>query len=292
HRPSVAVTTARRSKIFHGCRKDTIDLNRIQSWVRLFSAYRHAVGERAIQDWLQQFAAEEQGIAGRVLDCVEFFSQNQIDDAFRVVLSHLNGWNSDATKRRGQWRFVAYSSSAGESGDSMLHKFRNANNLAGSRHNHLFIHRSDIMRQRLGREDTVVLIDDFVGTGEQACDSWTKAYFGELLAEVGQVYLVVVAACKQGVQRLAEKTEIEVISHVLLDDAEDVFSDSCAHFTSSEKQTLLSYCTKANPRLPRGRGACGLLIVFAHTCPNNSIPVLHARNRRWKGLFPRYNRQE
>ncbi|MFZ1933057.1 MAG: hypothetical protein WCB27_16790, partial [Thermoguttaceae bacterium] len=25
HRPSVAVTTARRSKIFHGCRKDTVE---------------------------------------------------------------------------------------------------------------------------------------------------------------------------------------------------------------------------------------------------------------------------
>ena len=56
----------------------------------------------------------------------------------------------------------------------------------------------------------------------------------------------------------------------------------------SEKDALLEYCKRADRKYPRGYGDCGFVLVLAHKTPNNSIPVLHANNVRWKGLFPRY----
>ena len=219
---------------------------------------------------------------------MDFFSHDQIAAAFRSVLKGLDGWHRDARKRQGQWRFIPYSASAGESGDSMMHKFRHANNLAGRQYNDLFIYRSDILREELGHEDVVVLVDDFVGTGSQACDSWSEQ-FGELLAEVGRVYLVVVAACEHGIRRVRDETDLQVVPHFSLAEADNVFADRCTRFSRTEKEALLKYCEQADPGNPRGKGDCGLLVVFAHACPNNSIPVLHAAHSHWEGLFRRYN---
>jgi len=269
-------------------RNTPIDSRRFRAWIRDFGGYRYTISEERIRDWIRQFNEEHRDLAARILDCVEFFSHDQIVTAFRSVLRGMEGWHPDPSKRKGRWRFVAYSASAGESGDSMLHKFRHANQLAGRRFNELFIHRSDILRERLGPEDTVVLVDDFVGTGEQACDAWSKQ-FGELLTEVGRVYLVVVAACRRALTRVAEETDLEVVPHLEFTEAYNVFAAQCRRFDAAEKGALLDYCRRADQQEPRGKGDCGLLVVFAHTCPNNSIPVLHRSNRAWEGLFRRYD---
>ncbi len=268
-------------------RKTRIDLKRLRAWSNDFSSYRHNVSEDRIRDWIHQFD-KDNDLAARILDCIDYFTHDQIAGAFRSVLQGLNGWSINEHDRVGTWRFIAYSASAGESGDSMLHKFRHANNLASREYNELFIHRSDILRERLGKKDTVVLIDDFVGSGDQACDAWANQY-GELLAGVGRVYLIVVAACHIATRRIASETGLELVPHFHLTEADDIFSSNCQYFNLHEKETLLEYCSKAEPKQPQGHGDCGLLVVFAHTCPNNSIPILHKSNKNWEALFRRYN---
>ena len=73
--------------------------------------------------------------------------------------------------------------------------------------------RSDLVRQNLGSNDTVVLLDDFSGTGKQVCDAWSdpETAFGELLAEVGKVYLVLVAATKDAKRRISDETPMSVM---------------------------------------------------------------------------------
>ncbi len=271
-------------------RDAAIDLRRIRTWVTEFANYRHSIPEERIRDWIRQFNDDDrdEALAARILDCVEFYSHDQISAAFRSVLRGLDGWDVTQKRRVGKWRFVAYSASAGESGDSMLHKFRQANNLASKRYNELFIHRSDILRSGLGNEDTVVLVDDFVGSGGQVCDAW-DAQYGELLADIGRVYLVVVAAYCDGLERIRDEIDLEVVPQHYLIHSDNIFSDDCRHFTTSEKTRLLSYCKKADSKNPKGHGECGLVVVFAHGCPNNSIAVLRAANQKWEGLFRRYN---
>src|SRR5271170_195701 len=108
---------------------------------------------------------------------------------------------------------AAMSSSAGESGDSMLHQFRIANNLDGDRFKKLFMSRSDFVSEKLTAEDTVVLLDDFSGTGTQVCNAWTDpaVAFGELLAGAGKVYLIVVAASKAARQKITRETSISLM---------------------------------------------------------------------------------
>lgn len=269
-------------------RNAAINAQRIRAWGNEFANYRHAVSEQRLLEWIEQFAPNHRDLSARVLDCIDIITHDQIAAAYKSILRGLDGWNRDEGRRVGKWRFVAYSASAGESGDAMLHKFRIANNLAGDCYKDLFIHRSDLLREELGPDDSVVFIDDFVGSGDQACKSWGDV-FGELVANIGRVYLVVVAAQQQALQRISTETDLEVVSQICLAKSDNVFDSACKHFNNDEKSALLGYCQKVDRKKPKGHGDCGLLLVFAHSCPNNSIPILHKSKRNWEPLFRRYN---
>lgn len=269
-------------------RNTPIDMSRMSNWMDDFSGYRHAITEQRIQRWLDQFNTEHQDIAARILDCVDFISHEQMVQAFREILNSLDGWHSDENQRQGKWRFIAFSGSAGESGDTMLHKFRLANGLNGKRYNNLFIHRSDLLREDLGVGDTIVFVDDFSGTGKQVTDAW-KEYLHEIMPEGPNVYLILVAASIDAREKINQETGLTAYPYIELNSGDNLFSRDCRCFLDTEKQIILEYCRRANRQNPKGRGECGFVIIFAHTCPNNSIPILHAHHPNWHGLFRRYD---
>lgn len=266
-----------------------IDAKRYSRWTSNFGSYRAPVTTVTIEGWLRQFGAD-QDLAARVLDVVEFYGQSQIHAAYKEALATLDGWHKSPPKRRGRWRFAAMSGNAGESGDAMLHQFRIANGLDAKQLNELFVSRSDLFRQPKSDDDVVVLLDDFSGTGTQVCDAWNDpaTSFGSLLAGVGKVYLILVAASKAARKRISHETGICPVPAHELDDTDNVFSDRCRYFTRADRIKLLHYGELADRRHPRGFGDCGFVVVFQHQAPNNSIPILHADHARWTGLFPRH----
>jgi hypothetical protein len=210
-----------------------------------------------------------------------------MEAAFSQIITGLPGWHKNEKKRKGRWRFLAFSVGAGESGDTMLHKFRTALGLAGNQYKSLFIYKSDLLREQLCAQDNIVLIDDFAGTGKQACNAW-RDIFAELLPGNPKTYLMVIAAGQRAVDRINQETKLRVAARYILGSDDDIFSEACRHFTQQDKDRLAEYCSIANSQWPRGYGDCGFVLVLAHRTPNNSIPVLYAEHRRWKGLFPRY----
>ncbi|MGC4031565.1 MAG: hypothetical protein QM754_07500 [Tepidisphaeraceae bacterium] len=239
-----------------------------------------------LSEWLDQFAANDRDVAARVLDVVEFIPAEEIDAAFRSLLKRLPGWHRFKKRRTGKFVFVAFSRTAGESGDSMLHRFRLANNLNTRYFDKLFIGRSDLLRQGLGKDDTVVFLDDFVGSGNQAVDAWT-GMFQELTATVGNVYLLAVAAFARGVDRIRKETRLGLLAHRNLNNRDSMPHDDCSRFSAAEKARIDDYCRIASTKNPWGYGGCGLVVVLAHQCPNNSLAILHESCQNWDPLFPR-----
>jgi DNA-directed RNA polymerase subunit N (RpoN/RPB10) len=264
-----------------------INARRYQRWLAIFSGYRNPVTQRLIELWLNCFAGRDQDLAARILDSVHFIGYQQIQHCFRQILAGFEsiGWHSNQRRRRGRWFFVAFSGSVGESGDRMIHEFRMANSMTRKQFDYLFIHRSELVANKIGPNDTVVLIDDFSGTGKQVSDSWQV--FHELLAGGPRIILVLVAATSAAIQRIRDETGMEVRCCTRLQNSDNIFADECEHFTEAEKDTLLGYCGAANKNIPKGFGDCGLVLVLVHRCPNNTIPILHANHDDWIGLFPR-----
>ena len=268
-----------------------IDAKRFKLWIDHFGSYRSGITQIVIENWLGQFQKNDNDLGARILDTVEYYGQAQIHATFREALRSLEGWDASPSKRIGRWRFAAMSSSAGESGDSMLHEFRVANNLDKKLYKEMFVHRSELLKLSPTPTDTVVLLDDFSGTGSQICKAWIDpdTAFGELLAGVGRVYLVLVAASTAALNRIANETTMSVVCANKLKENDNVFSDHCKHFTKSDRTKLLHYGRIAAPTKPKGFGDCGFVVVFQHRAPNNAIPILHANNAAWSGLFPRHD---
>ncbi len=276
-----------------------IDAKRYNRWIATFGSYRGGITTPIIESWFDNFEDADQDLGARILDTVEYYGQSQIHAAYRQALTGLPGWHRLSSKRDGKWRFAAMSGSAGESGDAMLHHFRVANRLDTKAFNELFVSRSDLFRQpllpdtdpqKLGEDDIVVLLDDFSGTGTQVCKAWNdpETSFGALLAGVGTVYLILVAASKAAGRRISHETTLSLSPAHWLHESDNVFSEKCKHFTAADRDRLLHYGRIADKQNPMGFGDCGFVVVFQHRPPNNSIPILHADHPKWTGLFPRH----
>ncbi len=269
-------------------RGSEITYPRIASWLDSFGSYRHQVTGATLERWLQQFERRDQDTAARLLDVIDFVGQTQMSQLFRQMLGAIPGWHADEQKRGGRWRFVPYSVSSGESGDAMIHSFRLANNLDAKTYNELFIRPRDLLAERLGPGDTVVLVDDFSGTGQQICQSWERPLH-ELLPAEPRTYLMLLGASTAARRRVVDNTPLRPVIGFQLTERDNIFSEACTHFSDEEKRTLLRYCRRASQRYPAGFGDCGFVVVFAHRCPNNSLPVLHMVHEKWAGLFPRHD---
>jgi hypothetical protein len=268
-------------------KRDTpLDHNRYNVW-REFIAYRQAADEGRIDRWLMQFAKKDRDLAARILDTVEFITYDHMSAAFSSVMASLPGWDYDPKKRKGNWRFAPFSGSAGESGDDMIYKFRASMRMNFKKYRELFIHRSDLVKANLGPKDSLVLVDDIAGTGDQACDAWEE-FFKELLPRNPNIYLILVRASVDAIEKILNETAIQVVPYQELTAADNIFAPNCKFFDGAEKKTILHYCQKADAKLPKGYGDSGLVVVFCHRCPNNSIPILHANHNKWRGLFPRH----
>lgn len=267
-------------------RETPVNARRFQKWIGDYGGYRYQVTEHRLNDWLNQFKDDDRIIAARILDSVDFVGHERIANAYRDCLAALPGWDKAAGRRKGKWRFVAFSGSAGESGDSMLHEFRLANGLDSKRFDSLFILRRDLLQENLGADDTVVFVDDFSGTGRQICTAWEET-FRELLVGGPTAYLILAAAGDEALKNIRSKTELSPHVGFRLTNRDRFFHEDCGHFTAEEKRTILKYCEKLQPENPKGMGDCGYAIVFCHRCPNNSIPVLWCHTDAWWAIFPR-----
>jgi hypothetical protein len=155
-------------------------------------------------------------------------------------------------------------------------------------YNELFVNVRDLLRENLGPGDNVVFVDDFAGTGNHVCEAWVND-MAELLPGGPNTYLILVAASSAARQAISETTNLRVNRSFELTEADNIFSEKCHHFDAGEKAALLVHCKKSDKRAPMGYGEYGFVIVFAHRCPNNTIPILHANHEEWIGLFRRHH---
>jgi len=133
----------------------------------------------------------------------------------------------------------------------------------------------------------LVLVDDFVGTGNQATEAWESIQ--GVINDGNQMVLAVLCGTAEGIQRVEDATRgrLNVVCNTTLGENRKIFSKFNSTFTPEEKTILRSYCSRAGSQ-PEGYGNCQLALVFYYRAPNNVISILRTQNAKWKkGLFVR-----
>jgi hypothetical protein len=221
--------------------------------------------------------------------CKMAYSKFREDRIRELVLDNVSIDEAEESFRKGleRCRFTGLGR-ASESGDYFLYPFRQQNSLPVS----LFV--KDLDEIDASVED-LIIVDDFLATGESTIRFWDSNEFAELRKERPDLnsHLMVLVALDEGVSNVRQNTEMDVICPEILDEEYQAFSDSSSIFPEEGlRKTAKNICENYGASLEGSARALGfggseLLVGFFHNVPDNTLPVIWSEKNDWYPLLRR-----
>jgi hypothetical protein len=193
--------------------------------------------------------------------------------------------------------FVGYGK-AGKSGQFMVYLFSHPQPVQGL----VCMELSELLQysEKAIDKEIVFLLDDFIGSGDQASREWRKEREGKSLARVSEknpdlkfVYLALVG-CKEGKEAIERNTPMKVILGEELDERFKCFSSVSEIYKDPTERAEAEKIMREKGRMlyehPLGYDNMQLAVTFCHNTPNDSLPVIWKRmpDRSWWPLFERF----
>jgi hypothetical protein len=258
----------------------------IEDLIEAFSDYQPGAGISVphVMRWLGQFNAQHRLLALKLAKTVKYYGSNSVNRQLRALGQTVSQAVKDQNIPENSVFYLA-GGRAGESGQDMLRRYRNVNDLRNRARQ--FVELLELPAC-LFQSDTpmVVFLDDFVGTGKQMCNYWQQVVY-EYVPEYLPIYLGVVAAFADGIQRIEDNCPLTVLSVHTLTKRNQLLSAGNEVFSRSQKRILRGYCEQwANH--PYGFGEIAALVSFFHGTPNNAPSVIRGskHQRPNRGLLP------
>jgi hypothetical protein len=282
-----------------------VSSHEVRSLVRRWENFKYRgepVGRDQVERWLAQFELPaERRLAFRMLERLRLVNDAQVFTGFRQ-LQRLVARESKVRLARGQKAlshlFVSPLGKVGGSGHQFAYTYRQANNIRSQN----MIDPERLIDRLTSRPDvkTVVLVDDFIGSGKTAIKALTPIAerVGEMKSRPAVTwFLFAVTGLPAGVEAVADSEpgralalQVE-LSHTLTQ-ADMLFSSRSTVYQdpderSRAREMLQRYAKRIGARWPLGFGGHAAPIVFPDNCPNNAPAVLWADSNDWTPLFLR-----
>jgi len=266
--------------------------------------------------WLHNFSNENEIYLALVLaNNILYYTQDQIRYLWKYILMNrvklfllgelfgkgphpnidIERWFPEYLREK--CIFVGYGK-AGKSGQSMVYPFRQSHDIKNLKYMEMFelLHTSE----DFSTIKYVFLLDDFVGSGNQAQTTWRNKIDGKSFDDVHKenpqlefIYLALVGF-KGGKEEIEKKLPIKVILGEELDERFKCFSDVSIIYTDPNIRKKARKVMEEKGRMlykyPLGYDNMELTVAFSHNTPNNSLPVIWKKmpDGSWYPLFERY----
>lgn len=271
--------------------------------VNTWELYRgQAITDDKVRAWLNQFGENsKQRLMFKILQKVRFYQEHPIRIKMklceRVVNQGLVRKYVEGQKKRSDI-LISYLDYPGKSGSYYAKIYADENEIYYKN----VIERGSICKEITENKEiqALVFIDDFIGTGNSACE-----YFEKLANECAEIlkkrdlkiFFLVVCGFREAQEIVEEKLielSLDVKIHICdpLDESAKVFSEKSTIFSNSNerdeaKVVAYEYGIKLVKNNPLGYGGCQSAVIFPDTCPNNSLPILWSDSNNWIPLFKR-----
>lgn len=262
------------------------------------------ITEDLVRTWLGQFDTNvKQRLMFRILKNLYFYTEDRIrskmKEAHGIVVRGIVREIQEAERKRRDV-LISYLDHPGKSGAVYAKMYADENDI----YYRNVVERKSLARvlREPGRAKILVFLDDFIGTADAACK-----HFKELSGECGailrerQVKVFFIAVCgfetaQAKIESTLDKVNLPIHVHIcdVMDESARVFSESSKFFPDSRERNQAkviaweygSYLTR---KAPLGYGDSEAAVVFPHSCPNNSLPILWSLSTapQWKPLFNR-----
>ncbi|MFX0198989.1 MAG: AAA family ATPase, partial [Candidatus Hodarchaeota archaeon] len=298
--PEVDTMLARKSKEDEAYVKSQEIIKLVQGWGEYKGKH---ISADQVRSWLSQFGSYAgQRLMFRILENLTFYTTNlirtKVKEAHGIVnrglVQRIEGGIIEEVQgkrvRKGHKIkrsdiLVSYLDGPGKSGAEYARLYADENSIYYEN----VVERSKIddALEKMQNLQALVFVDDLIGTGDSAC-----GYFESLASECGkilqnkglEVFLIAVVGFQEAQAKIEGKLHelnLPIKVHICdpLDDSAKCFSDSSIIFPDpTERIKAKEICSKHGIKLvrnaPLGYGDCQANIVFANTCPNNSLPIL------------------
>lgn len=262
----------------------------------------------AAMSWLNQFTYEDRIFAIKMLKHFQFLSYDMVSRMLgmlhttqlkeQLISYRFSLGEGSAEERESVFRnelqktvFMPLTPSQGpKSGDLIAYMYKSANNLPPR----LFVRTHGELSCLLASQTkrTLVLLDDFLGTGEQ-CMGVYREHIDGLVGRHSDlaVVLVVCVALEEGIGIVERETGMKIVAGQRLDSAAKAFSDESPVFEElsvhDARQQIEPYGTRLWPQYPLGYGDCQLLLGFHWCPPDNTVTPIWCGGQGWTPIFPR-----
>lgn len=278
--------------------------------------WRRFGGPNDIFRWLHNFTNENEVSLALVLaDNIMYYTLNQIRYLWNIILTNyvklflldeifedkmlpdIEKWFPEYLREK--CIFVGYGR-ASKSGQSMVYFFKQShviNNLS-------YMERFEFLQTHskvLSTKEKVFLLDDFIGSGNQAKAEWFRKRkdgksFNDVYTEnpnLKFVYLALVG-CGEGKKVIERSTPMKVILGEEFDERFKCFSNISTVYSDPKERAEARRVMEEKGRMlyeyPLGYDNMELAIAFFHNTPDNSLPVIWKRmpDGSWYPLFERF----
>ncbi len=187
-----------------------------------------------------------------------------------------------------------------KSGPHMIYPFQQAVSKIISQKDMYFIEYSNFLSSciDLSEKKVIFLLDDFIGTGNQAVKAWKEKVIISNNYESNQHIIFLYLALtgfSSGVENIETNTDMKVILGTQpMNDSFRCFSDSSLIYEDTtereEAKEIMESAGKMLYEYPLGYENDQAAVAFSHNTPNNSLPVIWKSmdDGSWYPLFERF----
>jgi hypothetical protein len=271
--------------------------------------------------WLENFDAGDQKYAIRLLEGFTYFSSELVEALFcgafqnlsQLVVQNKDNYFSAST----QWSqflesaiVVRVEDNHSSDADSAFIFTRIARDIVGIQEEQILSPSKALERLRATPRGNVIFVDDFVGSGEQFGNMWSKihqlpdlaaASFKSLVATIGShsvgFYYCPLVCTEVGHQHILRTCPlVKVVPAHILPDTYSALSNNSVIWREDMKVAGPDFVKRASDRarIPfrDGQEGCwmgyrklGLALAFAHGWPDAILPIFTHHENGWKPLL-------
>lgn len=255
-----------------------------EAWAGILGRFKGDVSGEHLAEWLEQFDLTGREAAEVLLQHFRYYSARDVCDLLEKlwgILEEHHGVTADNA-----W-FVPTGYVA-KSGDAVAYFFRRINGLPEES----FLRCEDLTPEHLKTRQTVVFVDDFVGTGMDAVEVATDVAvpLQELYPDINFIFAAVVGYTS-GIERARGTGVLELCVAEELPEATKPFTANSDVFPQKAereryKSIVKEYGERLKPGAPLGYGETQGLVGFFFGTPNNTLPVFWSAAEDWMPLLP------
>jgi len=252
--------------------------------MQIFNPFRGDISDQSVIDWLEQFEIEERPFICQLLKGFKYYGSTQVTESVKILCQSIL---ADSKKSQKDIWFVPVGYVA-KSGSIIAYYFRVQNNLDQSR----FVSPADLSSLPLNESCAVVFIDDFLGTGNQACQVWENIVRPLYEKNGTAFYYATLVAYVEGQENLRKNTHFLPFAVEVLSEKDSPFTVGNSLFDNETDRAQCEhiverYGNRLYPNHPFGYRRTQGMVGFFYSTPNNTLPIFWASQHDWNPLLAR-----